>query len=58
MLAKRGGWWSDDQVRIAAAALALAQGNGWMARTYYELDRWVLEEMMRKEFGSADWEWP
>lgn len=57
VLSKRGGWWSDDQVGVASAVLALSQGNRWFARTYFELDRWMLDEMLQKEFGSDDWDW-
>jgi hypothetical protein len=57
VLSKRGGWWGDDQVMLAAAVLALSQGNRWMARTYFELDRRMLEELLREEFGSAEWDW-
>jgi hypothetical protein len=55
---KRNGAWTDSQVHLAASVLALGQGNNWFARTYYELDRAMLEEMLKKEFGSPAWDWP
>jgi hypothetical protein len=58
VLSKRGGSWDDLQVQVAAAVLALGQGNFWFARTYYELDRAQLNHMLQQEFGSADWDWP
>lgn len=58
VLSKHGGRWDDLQVRVAAAALALGQGNGWFARAYYEFGRPELEELAREEFGSAEWDWP
>jgi hypothetical protein len=58
VLSKRCGRWDDRQVQVAAAVLALEQGNRWFARTYFELDRALLDEMIQKEFGSADWNWP
>jgi len=58
VLSKRGGHWDDRQVQVAASVLALGQGNLWMARTYYELDRAELNHWLQQEFGSADWDWP
>lgn len=58
VLSKRGGRWDDLQVRVAAAALALGQGNGWFARAYYEFGRAELEGLAHEEFGSAEWDWP
>lgn len=58
VLSKRGGRWDDRQVQVAAAVLALGQENGWFARTYYELDRAMLDHVLRQEFGSAEWDWP
>lgn len=58
VLSKRGGHWDDRQVQVATAILALGQGNRWFARTYYELDRAMLGEMIEDTFGSADWNWP
>ena len=55
VLPKRGGRWDDRQIQVAAAVLALAQGNAWFARTYYELDRAMLDHMIKQEFGSAEW---
>jgi hypothetical protein len=58
VLSKRCGRWDDRQVQVATSVLALGQGNRWLARTYYELDRATLEHMIGQEFGSADWDWP
>lgn len=58
VLSKRGAPWDDRQVQMAAAVLALGQGNGWFARTYYELDRPMLDNLLRQEFGSVEWDWP
>ncbi|MBW3543944.1 MAG: hypothetical protein KY476_27155, partial [Planctomycetes bacterium] len=58
VLSKRKGQWDDRQVQVAAAVLALGQGNGWFARTYYELDRAMLDHLLQQEFGSAEWDWP
>ncbi len=58
VLSKRGGSWTDSQVQLAASVLALGRGNAWFARTYYELDRALLNEMIEKEFGSVTWDWP
>ena len=58
VLSKRGGRWDDRQVQVAAAVLALGQDNGWFARTYYELDRAMLDDLLRQELGSAEWDWP
>lgn len=58
VLSKRGGQWTDSQVQLAASALALGQGNHWFARTYYELDRATLTEMIENEFGAPAWDWP
>lgn len=55
---KRTGQWDDRQVQVAASTLALSQGNRWSARTYYELDRAMLDHMIETEFGSAEWDWP
>lgn len=58
VLSKQAGQWDDSQVQMAAAVLALGQGNAWFARTYYELDRNTLDHVIREEFGSSDWDWP
>lgn len=58
VLSKRRGQWDDRQVQVAASVLALSQGNRWFARTYYELDRDLLEDWIGQAFGSADWSWP
>ena len=43
---------------VGDRALALGQGNDWFARTYYELDRLTLTEMIENEFGAPDRDWP
>lgn len=58
VLSKRGGQWDDRQTQVAAAVLALGQGNAWFARTYCELDRSMLDHLLKKEFGAAEWGWP
>jgi hypothetical protein len=58
VLSKRGAPWDDLQVQVAASVLALAAGNVWFARTYYELDRVQLQHMLNDEFGSDEWGWP
>ena len=58
VLSKRGGSWDDRQIQVAAAVLALGQGNPWFARTYFELDRAMLDHLLKQEFDSAVWDWP
>jgi hypothetical protein len=55
---RRGGAWDERLVQLAAAVVALAAGDRWWARAYYELDRATLEPMIAQEFGSAEWDWP
>lgn len=58
VLSKRCSSWTDSQMHLAAAVLAMAEGNPWFARTYYELDRAMLDHLLTEEFGTAEWDWP
>ena len=58
ILSKRDHPWNDSQVALGAAILAMGQSNRWFARTYFELDRSMLDHMLKQEFGSADWDGP
>jgi hypothetical protein len=58
VLSKRNGPWDDGQVLVGAACLALGQSNRWFARTYFELDRAMLDHIIEREFGTSEWNWP
>jgi hypothetical protein len=47
--------WSEQVVQAAVACIALARGQRWLARAYFELDRDTAGRWFSEEFG---WEFP
>jgi hypothetical protein len=47
--------WNEHVVRSAVTCIALARGQRWLARAYFELDRETAEQWFSEEFG---WEFP
>jgi hypothetical protein len=43
--------WSELVVQFAVACIALARGQRWLARAYFELDRGTAGEWFSREFG-------
>ncbi len=47
--------WSELVVQSAVACIALARGQRWFARAYFELDRDTADRWFSEEFG---WDFP
>jgi hypothetical protein len=47
--------WSEQVVRAAVACIALARGQRWLAKAYFELDRDTAGRWFSEEFG---WDLP
>lgn len=47
--------WDEHTVRSAVACIALARGQRWLARAYFELNRDTASRWFSEEFG---WEFP
>jgi hypothetical protein len=43
--------WSEQVVQAAAACIALARGQRWLAKAYFELDRDTAAQWFSEEFG-------
>jgi hypothetical protein len=43
--------WGAEAIRSAAACIALARGQRWFARAYFELDRDTASRWFSEEFG-------
>jgi len=43
--------WGEEVIRYAAACIALARGQRWFAKAYFELDRHSAGRWFSEEFG-------
>lgn len=43
--------WDEEVIRSAAACIALARGQRWFARAFFELDRGTAARWFTEEFG-------
>jgi hypothetical protein len=47
--------WSEQVVQAAVACIAMARGQRWMAKAYFEMDKSTAKRWFSEEFG---WDFP